>query len=67
MKAARWLKPASSEREAESDAAEIMLRETDTGRVYRFSAWAWEEDAPYDAPSWLGDTLYRADVEMNGS
>ncbi len=63
LKAARWLEPASSEEAAESGSTEMRLRESDSGEVRIYRAWAWEEDAPDDGPAWLGDTLTRSDVE----
>lgn len=63
LQAARCLKPAPTEQKAESRAVEISLRDLALARVYIFKAWSWDEDAPYDGPDWLGDTIYRSDVE----
>ncbi len=64
LKAARRLETAPSE--AQADETEIRLRERGTDRVHVYDAWAWEEDAPDDAPDFLGDKVTSANVSKKG-
>jgi hypothetical protein len=67
LKAARRLEDvAASEREA--DRTELRLREKGTDKVHIYEAWAWEEEAPEDAPEWLQnrDRIKEANVSKTG-
>jgi hypothetical protein len=67
LKAARRLEDVgSSEREATRH--EIELREKGTDKVHIYDAWAWEEEAPEDAPEWLQnrDEIKEANVSKKG-
>lgn len=66
LKAARRLDPAPSE--AAASTTEVRLREKGTDKVHIYEAWAWEEDAPDDAPGWLADqgTITEANVSKQG-
>jgi hypothetical protein len=67
LKAARRLDDVGrSERRA--DRHEIRLREKGTDKVHIYEAWAWEEDAPADAPEWLQnrDDIVKANVSKKG-
>jgi hypothetical protein len=66
LKAARRLEPASSETAA--DETELKLREKGTKKVHIYDGWAWQEDAPEDAPDWLEDqdSITEANVSKKG-
>ena len=67
LKAARRLNDVgSSERAATRH--EIQLREKGTDKVHIYDAWAWEEEAPADAPEWLQnrDEIKEANVSKKG-
>ncbi len=64
LKAARRLEPARSERAA--DGAEIRLREKGTDKVHIYEGWAWEDEAPADAPDWMPDVITKANVSKEG-
>ena len=63
---ARRLEPAPSE--ATADTTEVRLREKGTDKVHIYEAWAWEEEAPDDAPEWLEGqgTITEANVSKEG-
>ena len=66
LKAARRLDPASSEADAERH--ELRLREHGTDKVHIYEAWAWEEEAPDNAPDWLAqqNSITEANVSKQG-
>ena len=66
LKAARRLDPAGSEDDAPRE--EIRLREKGTEKVHIYEGWAWEENAPEDAPEWLEkqDSITKANVSKQG-
>jgi hypothetical protein len=66
LKAARRLEPASSETAANE--TELKLREKGTKKVHIYDGWAWQEDAPEDAPDWLEDqdSITEANVSKKG-
>lgn len=67
LKAAQRLdSSASDERDAQDDAKEIKLREKGTDKVHIYKAWAWEADAPADAPDWMPDRITEANVSKEG-
>ncbi|MFB6253619.1 MAG: non-histone chromosomal MC1 family protein [Halobacteriaceae archaeon] len=67
LKAARRLdNVASSEEEAKDHAEEIRLREKGTDKVHKYEAWAWEEEAPSDAPEWMPPEITEANVSKKG-
>jgi hypothetical protein len=67
LKAARRLsdKGTSSEN---APRHEIHLREKGTDKVHIYEAWAWETNAPEDAPEWLQDRdeITEANVSKQG-
>ena len=64
LKAARRLDPARSE--ASADGTELRLREKGTSKVHVYEGWAWEDEAPADAPDWMPDEITQANVEKEG-
>ncbi|PSP80829.1 chromosomal protein MC1 [Halobacteriales archaeon QS_1_68_20] len=64
LKAARRLDPASDEESARAE--EIRLREKGTSKVHVYEGWAWEEDAPDDAPDWMPGEVTEANVSKKG-
>jgi hypothetical protein len=66
LKAARRLDPFPSEGEAKANATEIQLREKGTDKVHIFDAWAWESEAPDDAPDWMDDRITKGNVSKKG-
>ncbi len=45
---------------------QIRLRERGTNRVHVFDGWREQKPAPKNGPSWLGDTVWRANVKKQG-
>ncbi len=45
---------------------DIRLRERGTKTVHVFEGWVEEVSAPKNAPSWLGDTVKKANVKKKG-
>jgi hypothetical protein len=47
---------------------EIRLREKGTDKVHIYEAWAWETEAPEDAPDWLQgrEDITEANVSKGG-
>lgn len=69
LKAARELDEVadvSTEAEARSNAREIRLRERGSNKVHVYEVWAWEDQAPDNRPSWMGDTIVEANVSKKG-
>lgn len=70
LKAARRLDPINdrftAEDEARDHACEIRLREKGSDKVHVYAAWAWEDQAPDTRPSWMGDTITKANVSKKG-
>lgn len=69
LKAARELDELDgieSEEEAREHPHEIRLRESDSDKVHIYDAWAWEDQAPENRPSWMGDTITQAKVSKKG-
>ncbi|MDY7083388.1 MAG: non-histone chromosomal MC1 family protein [Halobacteria archaeon] len=66
LKAARRLKPASSESDAKSNSTELRLREKGTDKVHIYDGWAWEEEAPDDRPDWMPEEITEANVSKKG-
>ncbi len=66
LKAARRLEPGDSEDAAERQ--ELRLREHGTDKVHIYEAWAWQEEAPEDAPEWLAaqESITEANVSKQG-
>ena len=64
LKAARRLKPASSEDEAER--VPLELREKGTDKVHIYEGWAWEEAAPENKPDWMPEVITEANVSKQG-
>ena len=64
LKAARRLDPASS-RDA-ADGTELRLREKGTSKVHVYEGWAWESEAPDDAPDWMPEHITEANVSKEG-
>ena len=64
LKAARRLETAPSE--AQADRTELRLREKGTSKVHIYEGWAWEEEAPDDAPDFLGNRVTSANVSKLG-
>jgi hypothetical protein len=67
LKAARRLEDvADSEQHAEHH--DVRLREKGTDKVHIYEAWAWESEAPDDAPEWLQDRddITEANVSKQG-
>jgi hypothetical protein len=66
LKAARRVDPSSSQERAKEQTTEIRLREKGTDKVHIYDAWAWEEDAPADAPDWMPERITEANVSKQG-
>ena len=66
LKAARRVDPSRNEERARDQATEIRLRERGTDKVHVYDAWAWEEEAPDDAPGWMPETVTEANVSKQG-
>jgi len=70
LKAARRLgredEEITSEAEAKARPDEIRLREADSDKVHVYTAWTWNDEAPEDHPSWLGETITKANVKKEG-
>jgi len=64
LKAARRLKPAGSEDEA--DRVPLELREKGTDKVHIYEGWAWEEEAPENKPDWMPEVITEANVSKQG-
>lgn len=64
LKAARRLEPAASEQDAEHQ--ELRLREKGTKKIHIYDGWAWEEQAPDDAPDWMPSEITEANVSKKG-
>jgi len=64
LRAARRLKPASSEDEA--DRVPLELREKGTDKVHIYEGWAWEEQAPENKPDWMPEVITEANVSKQG-
>ncbi len=45
---------------------DIRLRERGTNRVHVFKGWREQVAAPKNGPSWLGDTVWKANVKKQG-
>lgn len=67
LKAARRLDPSADSSDA-AERHEIRLREKGTDKVHIYNAWAWEDEAPADAPEWLQDRekITEANVSKQG-
>jgi len=67
LKAARRLEDVAGA-EAQAPRQEIRLREKGTDKIHIYEAWAWQEEAPADAPDWLqGRTdITEANVSKEG-
>jgi len=67
LKAARRLDDMGNSEEG-APRHEIRLREKGTDKVHIYDAWAWETEAPDDAPDWLQgrDDITEANVSKNG-
>ncbi|MFB6111282.1 MAG: non-histone chromosomal MC1 family protein [Halobacteriaceae archaeon] len=65
LKAARRLDDVARS-ESRANRHEIRLREKGTDKVHIYDAWAWEEDAPDDAPDWMPGTITEANVSKKG-
>jgi len=67
LKAARRLDDAGNSEES-APRHDIELREKGTDKVHIYEAWAWEEDAPEDAPEWLQgrEDITEANVSKQG-
>jgi hypothetical protein len=66
LKAARRVDPSSSEARAKEETTEVRLREKGTDKVHIYDAWAWEEEAPDDAPDWMPSEITEANVSKQG-
>lgn len=66
LKAARRLEPGNGEETAKNNATEIRLRERGTKKVHIYDAWAWEDEAPDDAPDWMPEEITEANVSKKG-
>jgi len=64
LKAARRLDPAGSQSTAET--TELRLREKGTEKVHVYEGWAWEAEAPSDAPDWMPERITKANVSKEG-
>lgn len=65
LKAARRLDNVGRS-EDQAPRKEIRLRERGTDKLHIYDAWAWETDAPADAPEWMPDTITDANVSKKG-
>jgi len=65
LKAARRLDNVGSS-ESSADRVEIRLREKGTDKVHIYDAWAWNENAPSDAPDWMPNQITEANVSKKG-
>ncbi len=45
---------------------QIRLRERGTNRVHVFKGWREQVAAPANAPSWLGDKVWKTNVKKQG-
>lgn len=64
MKAARRLPPANSKEAATPET--IRIREHGTSKLHVYTAYAWTEAAPEEAPDWLDDEVTEANVSKEG-
>jgi hypothetical protein len=67
LKAARRLDDVGSS-ESSATRHEVRLREKGTDKVHIYEAWAWESEAPDDAPEWLQgrEEITEANVSKQG-
>jgi len=67
LKAARRLEDVGDSEDG-APRHDIELREKGSDKVHIYEAWAWEEDAPEDAPEWLQgrEDITEANVSKQG-